>query len=476
MWLEKKSLKDKVFLLAILGLCYLTFFHHLDEFTIRLWDEGRNAVSALEMIKNGNPIVTYFNGIPDTWNTKPPLQIWIVAIMYKIFGVNELALRLPSAIAASLVVILIFGFGLKILKNRWIGLLGALIILSSMGFPDIHIGRTGDYDALLVLFISLGSLSFFGYLENKANKWMYFSGLFFVLAVLTKGVAGLLICPGIVLYVLFSGNLIWLAKKKGFWETVLLALLVIGSYYLGREALNQGYLAEVWREEVWNRSQNNLGANSSDFWYYWKLLASFRFQKWIYFVPLSIVAVLLTKNKVIKRFVVFAFLITVSYFLIISKTETKQMWYDAQLYPFMSLLVAIFIIEMINRVPLLLRLAPILIVCFYMQRYIRTNIAYINRPDLEKSEACLKYGYLFRDKSINKSGFVGVHKASWCNPIYFYLEREGLKRKEISQLTVGDKALTCDSITFNEIKERYEIGMIFDNRDGCLGFEIRGIK
>lgn len=474
MKLNLKALKfiDKIILLGILVLCYLTFFHHLGEFTIRLWDEGRNAVSALEMLKTNNPIVTYFNGVPDMWNTKPPLHIWIVALMYKVFGINEFALRLPSAIAASLVVVMIFIFGLNILKNRWIGFLGSLIILSSMGFPDLHIGRTGDYDALLVLFIFLGSLSFFVYLENKISKYMYLCGLFFTLAVLTKGVAGLLIIPGIIIYVLLSGNLIKLFKNKLFWKTILFTLLAIGSYYVGREFLNHGYLAAVWKEEIWARTQNNLGANSIDFWYYWKLFASFRFQKWIYFVPLSIIIYFFTKNKTIKRFILFSYIIVVSYFLIISKTETKQMWYDAQLYPFMALLTAITIVEIIDRLPLLLRFFPILILCFYMQRYIRTNIAYINRPDLEKSEACLKYGYLFRDKSINKEGFVGVHKASWCTPIYFYLEKDSLIRKEISELVVGDKALTCDSITFNEIKDRYNIDMIFDNKDGCLGFKI----
>lgn len=213
-----------ILFLGISILCYLVFFHHLDEFTIRLWDEGRNAINAIEMLKTGNPIVTYFNGAPDMWNTKPPLHIWIVAIMFKIFGINELALRLPSAIAASLVVIFIFLFGLKVLKNRWIGFLGSLIILSSMGFPDLHIGRTGDYDALLVLFIFLGSLSFFIYLENKINKYLYLSGLFFTMAVLTKGIVGLLITPAILLYVILSGNFYKLLKSKPFWKTLFFCL------------------------------------------------------------------------------------------------------------------------------------------------------------------------------------------------------------------------------------------------------------
>jgi 4-amino-4-deoxy-L-arabinose transferase-like glycosyltransferase len=396
--------------------------------------------------------------------------------MYQIFGVNEFALRLPSAIAASLVVCLIFVFGNRVLKNKWTGFIGALIILSSMGFPDLHIGRTGDYDAMLVLFIFLGGLSFFNYLENQQSKYIYFCGLFFTLAVLTKGVAGLLIVPGMVLYVLLSGKLTKMFKNKSFWKAIMYSLLAISCYYLGRELLNHGYLAAVWREEVWARTQSNLGANSTDFWYYWKLFVSFRFQKWIYFVPFSIIVCLFAKDKTTKRFILFSYIVAVTYFLVISTTETKQMWYDAQLYPFISLLTAIVIVETINRLPFLLRLFPILILCFYMQRYIRTNIAYINRPDLEKSEACLKYGYLFRDKSISKDGFVGVHKASWCTPIYFYLERDGLVRKEVSQLKIGDKALTCDSITFNEIKDKYNIDMIFDNKDGCLGFNINQEK
>jgi 4-amino-4-deoxy-L-arabinose transferase-like glycosyltransferase len=144
---------DWIILGGIAVACYAAFFHHLGEFTVRIWDESRNGVSALEMSRSNNWLVTTYQGIPDMSSVKPPLYIWLMAIMYKIIGVSELGLRLPSAVGVSLVVLTIYLFSLKALKNRWIGIVGALIILSSMGFPDLHIGRTGDYDALLTLFM-----------------------------------------------------------------------------------------------------------------------------------------------------------------------------------------------------------------------------------------------------------------------------------------------------------------------------------
>ena len=106
-----------------------------------------------------------------------------------------------------------------------------------------------------------------------------------------------------------------------------------------------------------------------------------------------------------------------------------------------------------------------------MQRYIRTNIAYIHRPDLDKSTSCIKYGYLFRDKSINKDGFIGVHHEDWCSPFHFYFESNGLETKQVNQIIPGDKIITCDPASYHEISQIYSSNIVFDNND-CFGFEI----
>ena len=84
--------------IALLLICVLPLFGHLDEAPIQVTDELRNVQNALEMNSTGKIIVTTFGYEPETWNTKPPLMIWILALSQRIFGYNELAARVPSAL------------------------------------------------------------------------------------------------------------------------------------------------------------------------------------------------------------------------------------------------------------------------------------------------------------------------------------------------------------------------------------------
>jgi len=153
---SKTKLIDAVTCLFLLWLCYLAFFRNLGLYSLRQWDEGRNAVNAFEMLKNQNWLVTTYLGKPDLWNTKPPLLIWMQSLSFAVFGISELSFRLPSAISATLTVLIVYLFGSYGLRHRTIGVLASLMLLSTMGFSDIHGGRSGDYDALLVLWTTCG--------------------------------------------------------------------------------------------------------------------------------------------------------------------------------------------------------------------------------------------------------------------------------------------------------------------------------
>ncbi len=462
----KKYFIDIVIIIFLAVISYWVFFKNLGGYSLRVWDEGRNAVNALEMYKNHNYLVTYFNGSVDMWNTKPPLLIWLMNLSFGIFGINELAVRVPSAISATLVVLIIYFWLKKITKNRLVGFLGSLIILSSMGFPDWHIGRTGDYDAILTLMVFLAALFFWLYLESKQNKkFIFLSFIFFTLAVSTKGIAGFFIVPAIILYSLVTKSFVKIIKDPNFWKAFGLMVGVIVLYYGLREVFNGGYLKAVWQNEIL-RSINLKDTQKNNFWYYWKYFSEFRFQKWIYFVPFSILSIFLTKDKKIKGWVIFSYLISLTYFLIISTSTTKYLWYDAQLYPFMSMLVAIFIYLLIKKTPFILKIFPILILVFYMQRYIRTNIAYIARPDLEKENTCIKYGYVFRENTIDKD-LIGVHD-DFCTPFDFYLLRNGNQKKEVNQLESGDKVFSCDGRTLDLIDKKYKTELILKTEENCI--------
>ena len=67
---------------------------------IRLWDESRNAVNAIEMLQNGDYIIRSYENKPETWNLKPPLLTWLQVIAMHVVGLNEIAIRLPSILAS----------------------------------------------------------------------------------------------------------------------------------------------------------------------------------------------------------------------------------------------------------------------------------------------------------------------------------------------------------------------------------------
>src|SRR5690349_8049272 len=114
-------------LLVLLPLLYFPIFSHLDELPLECWDEARLAMNAHDMHKTGNWIVTTFWNSPDMWNTKPPLMIWLQAICIKIFGENELAIRLPSALAALATCMLLFWFFVKKYGNAMVGLFACVV-------------------------------------------------------------------------------------------------------------------------------------------------------------------------------------------------------------------------------------------------------------------------------------------------------------------------------------------------------------
>ena len=92
----------------------------LDALPIFLWDESRQAANAIEMYNNYSWVVTYYDGSPDMWNTKPPLLIWLQVLSMNIMGCTVAALRTPSVLAAFATTLSLFFFIKKETGNIWI--------------------------------------------------------------------------------------------------------------------------------------------------------------------------------------------------------------------------------------------------------------------------------------------------------------------------------------------------------------------
>lgn len=113
--LLKKICDDKYlnFAIPVLLLVVLSFFPiflNLGEFHIRMWDEATYANNAIDMFTSGNYMVAEQLGQVDFYNTKPPFVLWCQVICMKFLGINELAVRLPSAIFGMLTILMVFFF------------------------------------------------------------------------------------------------------------------------------------------------------------------------------------------------------------------------------------------------------------------------------------------------------------------------------------------------------------------------------
>jgi 4-amino-4-deoxy-L-arabinose transferase-like glycosyltransferase len=139
--------------LALL-LAALNVGYRLDRELVTAWDESLYAASAAEMVNSGNWLVTTFHGTVDYYNSKPPLNIWLIAASFKTFGIGLVPLRLPSAAAAWLTVAVTLWWTRKVF-GALPALLSSLVLSTTFAFFYVHSARSGNPDAWLTLAIVL---------------------------------------------------------------------------------------------------------------------------------------------------------------------------------------------------------------------------------------------------------------------------------------------------------------------------------
>ncbi len=126
----------------------------LDREFVTEWDEALYAISASELLESGDWIGVTFLGKLDYYNTKPPLNVWVIALAFKAFGQSLLSLRLPS-VAAALLTVAVLQHWARRAFGPAVGLLGGLVLATTFGFLHVHSARSANTDALFTLFVLL---------------------------------------------------------------------------------------------------------------------------------------------------------------------------------------------------------------------------------------------------------------------------------------------------------------------------------
>jgi 4-amino-4-deoxy-L-arabinose transferase-like glycosyltransferase len=170
-------------LTAALGVAILvSFFFNLHGFELFDLDEGAYTEVTRDMLARGDLIAPYLYGEP--FFHKPILMYWLQAGSVALFGLNEFALRLPSALFATLWMLALYAFVARVIDKRT-GLMAAIIGATTLEVTII--GKAAIPDALLNLMIAASLFAIFLHYRDGRRQWVYAAFICMGIGFLTKG-------------------------------------------------------------------------------------------------------------------------------------------------------------------------------------------------------------------------------------------------------------------------------------------------
>lgn len=296
---------------------FISFFFNIWHIPLFDVDEGAFSQATREMFLRHDFISTYLNGQPR--HDKPILIYWLQAASTSLFGFNEFAFRLPSALSSLLWALVIFAFAKRILGDSRQALIAALLMATSLAI--VVIGKAATADALLNLFIAATMFSLFLFLQQQQPRYLYLSAAFCGLGVLTKGPVALAIPAAVsLLYCLSYGDWRgWLRLLTAPWAWLIFLLIVlpwpIVQYMQQGDAFIQGFF---FKHNV-GRFQQAMEGHSGGPWFYLPVLL-------VGFIPYTALLVLtLSRSRALwqqpwARFVLLWFAVV---FVLFSLAATK---------------------------------------------------------------------------------------------------------------------------------------------------------
>lgn len=167
---------------ALLLAAVVSFFSGLAASPLFDLDEGAFTAATLEMFARGDFLATYLNGVPRY--DKPILSYWLQAISAAAFGFNEMALRLPSALAGLVWTVLAYRFARR-LYDPETALAAAVLTATTVGVS--FISRAATADALLNACLAGALFAQFLWLRHGLARHLYWAWAAMALGFLTKG-------------------------------------------------------------------------------------------------------------------------------------------------------------------------------------------------------------------------------------------------------------------------------------------------
>ncbi len=304
----KNKSKAAILLLMLSGLVLRLFMASIDPF-LHDWDERFHALVSKNLMSypfrpmlRVYPIMPY--NIEDwccnhIWVHKQPLFLWQTALSMKVFGINEIAYRIPSVIMGTISIYFIYDMAKKWIKNVDIAFFSALLFTLSYYQLELTSGRflLGQNDVAFSFYVTASIWAFVRYLNsNHIIKWAVLIGFFVGCAVLNKWLTGVLIFAGWGLYeMLVIKERFELRRWKSFMLSILTSVLVFLPWQL--------YILHNFPKEsslmfLYNKRHifEALEHHSGTIWFHFNQMRTIYGHWLLIFIPLGMLSILSNKE------------------------------------------------------------------------------------------------------------------------------------------------------------------------------------
>ncbi len=346
-------IKNNIGILLLVIFFGFLFFFRLNYNTLASWDEAWYASISREMVIRGDYLNMKWNGIP--YYDHPPMGFWLMAASYKIFGINELTTRLPSAILGVLTIYFVYLTGKLISGKNRVGFTAALILGTCVWYV-IRV-RSGNLDSAFVFFY-ITSI----YFSLKSDKDFRFFPLTAISAAslfMTKTLIGASVLP-LILYINFD-KLLNIRKN---WRLVAIgivsaAIIILPWYY--EQYKTYSNFIQYHFFQIGSRSKT-LASYFKLQWQEPMFYIHMGIRKWYYIWFIGIIglffAIFIKKTRRLPIFLLLWIIVVLYPFLTAEQTE---LWHLIPLYIPISIIIA-YGLEIINPLGLIPYVAGFLII------------------------------------------------------------------------------------------------------------------
>ncbi|MBI1227530.1 MAG: hypothetical protein GC192_20020 [Bacteroidetes bacterium] len=352
-------MKQKYFpILTFFIVAFLCLFK-LGQHPISDWDEARRGINALEVIRTGDLVNSYFKGQPETSNFKPPFSVWCQAVSFKLLGVNELSLRLPAALSMIAAFFVIFKI-ITMYRSSSFAAWTCLVLASVKGLIGWHAGRTGDTDAILVLFLLISVYFTLQVLDFDKKNSAYGAGFFLGLAFLVKGPAAWVLIPGLILYVSLTKKAEKVIHNGKNWIAFLLAIIFPLGWFIIHKLFgikltelhsNENSFDRLFTVDIWERFSIQSNDSKSLFdpqFFFYSLDKTFNLWSYVFlgFLVIGIFKFFRLRSKTINylikdernRLLLLSLCLYMPLAIFLAFAANSHSWYMAPIIPFAGII------------------------------------------------------------------------------------------------------------------------------------------